>query len=112
MKLGRGVDAKTFEELAARRGGMKVGLGKRQSVETKDQYRSRTGENSPDRADSALLFLHVARLNTPGLIPKAKDTETIVSGPGARPWSGFDLAFAGAKMSGLEASETADMMKD
>jgi hypothetical protein len=100
--IGRGVDSKTSEELAGRRGGMKVGIGKKQSVEAKDAYKGRTGENSPDRADSFLIMLHVARLRTPNLVPRAKDTK------GGKPvsresaaWEGFETAFGSSTMSGL-----------
>lgn len=113
IRIGRGVSSRAIQELAGRCGGMKTGLGKKLSVEGKDAYKARTGGKSPDAADSVLIMLTVARLNTPGLIPKAKDTELIpVSGPRVRPWSGFNLAFDGAQMNGLEAGETIDMMKD
>ncbi len=112
IRIGRGVSSRALQELAGRCGGMKTGLGKKRSVEGKDVFKSRTGGKSPDCSDAILIMLHVARLSMPGLIPKAKDTELVVSGVRARPWSGFDLAFAGATMRGFEAEETADMMKD
>lgn len=115
IRIGRGIDTKTVEELAARRGGMKVGIGKKQSVEPKDAYKARTGESSPDRADSFLIMLHVARLRFSNLVPKAKDTKT--SGEVARqtaPWEGFDTVFGEARMIGLDSDvqELTNMMKD
>lgn len=116
VRIGRGIDAKTCDELSGRRGGMKVGIGKRQSVEPKDAYKGRTGENSPDRADSFLIMLHVARLRTPGLVPRAKDTELPDAPARVRedPWSGFDAAFGSATMSGWDSdvADVKDMMKD
>jgi len=114
VKLGRGVDAKTIEELAARRGGMKIGQGRRQSVESKDQYRSRTGENSPDRGDSALMCLFVARISTPGLVPKAKDTESAKPERQQQGWNGFDLAFGSAQIDGMNegVGEISESLKD
>jgi hypothetical protein len=115
IRIGRGVDVKTSEELAGRRGGMKVGLGKKQSIEPKDAYKARTGENSPDRADSFLIMLHVARMRFPSLIPKARDTKSV--GEVEREssgWDGFDMAFGGASMSGMDSdiASPGDMMKD
>lgn len=115
VRIGRGVDVKTSEELAGRRGGMKVGLGKKQSIEPKDAYKARTGENSPDRADSFLIMLHVARMRFPSLIPKARDTKSV--GEVEREssgWEGFDMAFGGASMSGMDSdmASPGDMMQD
>lgn len=75
VRLGRGVDGRTFEELASRKGGSRAGLGKKQTIETKDAYKARTGSASPDRADAVLLLIHAMRLGTPNLIPRAKDTK-------------------------------------
>ena len=115
IRIGRGIDTKTVEELAARRGGMKVGIGKRQSVEPKDAYKARTGETSPDRADSFLIMLHVARLRFSNLVPKAKDTKT--GAEVARqisPWEGFDTVFGEARMMGFDSDvqQLTNMMKD
>lgn len=115
IRLGRGVDAKTFEELAARRGGSTPGLGKKQAVEGKDKYKSRTGEASPDRADAVLLLCHVARISTPGLVPKARDTEEMKEArQAAGEWAGFDQAFGSSNLSGIDEglNATSDMMKD
>lgn len=74
--IGRGVPLEAIEELVSRRGSSKAGKGRKRSVESKDSYKSRTGKSSPDFADSFLIAAHVARITTPGLIPKAKDTVT------------------------------------
>jgi hypothetical protein len=102
IALGRGIDAKTCDELAGRRGGMKVGIGKKQTVEPKEAYKARTGENSPDRADSLLIMAHVARMRTPNLIPRAPDTEAVVVSRLPQPWDGFDTAFSGSTMKGMD----------
>ena len=116
VRIGRGVDIKTSEELAGRRGGMKVGIGKKQSVEPKDSYKARTGETSPDRADSFLIMLHVARMRVPSLVPRAKDTKVIgeVRRDQSSDWEGFEMAFGGASMSGMDSgvASPGDMMKD
>jgi len=115
IRIGRGVDVKTSEELGGRRGGMKVGLGKKQSVEPKDAYKGRTGETSPDRADSFLLMLHVARMRVPSLVPRAKDTQAGGEASREEPgWEGFDVAFGSASMSGLDGNvpDVSDMLKD
>ena len=116
VRIGRGVDIKTSDELAGRRGGMKVGIGKRQSVEPKDSYKARTGETSPDRADSFLIMLHVARMRVPSLVPRAKDTKVVgeVRRDQSSDWEGFEMAFGGASMSGMDSgiASTGDMMKD
>jgi len=115
IRIGRGVDQKTSEELAGRRGGMKVGIGKKQSVEAKDAYKGRTGETSPDRADSFLIMLHVARMRVPSLVPRAKDTRDLPAAPRETGgWEGFDIAFGGSNMSGLDddVQHVADLMKD
>lgn len=72
--IGRGVPQELIEELTARRGHSKVGKGRKRSVESKDSYKKRTGKSSPDLADAALVCLHVARITTAGLVPRAKDT--------------------------------------
>lgn len=74
--IGRGVPMEAIEELAARRGSSKAGKGRKRSVESKDSYKSRTGKPSPDCADAILICLHVARITTTGLVPKARDTKT------------------------------------
>lgn len=72
--LGKGVELQAFAELGARRGGPKVGAGKKLAVEGKDVYKARTGQGSPDRADAITLLVHAGRLSTPELVAKAKDT--------------------------------------
>jgi hypothetical protein len=61
-------------------------------------------------------MLHVARLRTPGLVPRAKDTELPDAPARTRedPWSGFDAAFGSASMSGWDSdvADVKDMMKD
>lgn len=110
--FGRGVDAKTFEELGARRGGMQVGLGKKLTLESKDAYKARTGEGSPDRADGVTILLHVARISTPGLVPKSKDTAEAKPERQATPWSGFNQTFGAADLQGMPSGATADMLVD
>lgn len=115
VKIGRGIDQKTSEELAGRRGGMKVGIGKKQSVEAKDAYKARTGEVSPDRADSFLIMLHVARMRVPSLVPRAKDTQDSPEAPrDIAAWTGFDTAFGGANLIGMDndMQSIGDMLKD
>lgn len=112
VRFGRGVDAKTFEELASRRGGSQVGLGRKQTLEGKDAYKSRTGENSPDRADCVTILLHVARISTPGLIPRAKDTIASVPQQPVHAWAGFDQSFDAAQLDGFGADAIADLQKD
>lgn len=114
IRIGRGVDQKTSEELAGRRGGMKVGIGKKQSVEAKDAYKGRTGETSPDRADSFLIMLHVARMRVPSLVPRAKDTRTDPAPREAMGWQGFDTVFGASDLIGWDTDvpDMSDMMKD
>jgi hypothetical protein len=73
--IGKNIDPKAFQELASRRGGRPVGKGRKLAVESKETYRARTGSPSPDRADAITGVVHVARMCTPNLIPKARDTE-------------------------------------
>jgi hypothetical protein len=71
--LGRGVDPKTMEELAARQGGCMTGKGTKQQVEAKGDYKAR-GKPSPDRADACVMLIHNARLKMPQIKAKADDT--------------------------------------
>lgn len=114
VRIGKNVDPVVFEELSARRGGSKVGDGKLQAVEGKDVYKARTGKPSPDRADAANMLLQNMRCTQPELIPKAKDTtKDVVDKINNLPaWSGFDLAFAGAKLQGFDGPELPDMHQD
>lgn len=112
VRFGRGVDVKTFEELSSRKGSSKVGKGKKQSVESKKDYKKRTGFSSPDRADAVLLLIQVARMATANLIPKAKDTEVEVA-PAENQWGReVEIRQFGALeirgMDGAPVMETAD----
>lgn len=93
VRLGKGVDLKVFSELAARQGGMQPGLGKKLAVESKKDFKARTGMDSPDLADATLIMLHVARITTPGLIPRAKDTKAAPPAERISAWDGFNSAF-------------------
>lgn len=117
VKIGKGVDIKVFSELGAREGGMQPGLGKKLTVESKDDYKKRTNKKSPDRADALLIMLHVARITTPGLIARAPGTVA----PKSRFLDFTQLrlggeregpAFAAVEMSGWGGAKLPDMMKD
>lgn len=111
--IGKGVDLKVFAELAARQGGMQPGLGKKLSVESKGTFKQRTGMDSPDLADAALICIHVARVTTPNLIPKAPDTAVAKPSRELPAWSGFNQSFGAAKMVGMAGpGELADLLKD
>jgi len=114
VRIGKNVDPVVFEELSARRGGSKVGDGKLQAVEGKDVYKARTGKPSPDRADAANMLLQNMRCTQPELIPKAKDTakEVVDKINNLPAWSGFDIAFSGAKLQGFDGPELPDMHQD
>jgi len=73
IRIGRGVDIKTIEELVSRRGGRQSQKSKLLKVESKDEYKSR-GHTSPDRADCATLLVQTARISIPDLLPKAPKT--------------------------------------
>jgi hypothetical protein len=60
----------------------------------------------------ATLLLHVARISTPGLIPKAKDTAEEPVSRVAGTWDGFEPTFAGAELAGFGPERGIDMMKD
>ena len=117
VKIGKAVDIKVFSELGAREGGMQPGLGKKLTVESKDDYKKRTNKKSPDRADALLIMLHVARITTPGLIARAPGTVA----PKSRFLDFTQLrlggeregpAFAAVEMSGWGGAKLPDMMKD
>lgn len=113
IRIGKGVDLKVFAELAARVGGMQVGLGKKLTVESKTDYKRRTGSDSPDLADATLIMIHVARITTPGLIPKAKDTAIAAPAREVPSWAGFNQQFGAAALSGMAgAGKMQDMLKD
>jgi hypothetical protein len=113
IRIGKGVDLKVFAELAARQGGMEVGLGKKLSVESKSEYKRRTGLDSPDLADAVLIMIHVARITTPGLIPRAKDTPAAKPERAVPAWSGFNQNFGAAQMIGMAGpGEMADLIRD
>lgn len=112
VRIGKGVDVKVFAELAARQGGMMIGLGKKLTVESKKDFKRRTGMDSPDLADATLILISVARWTTPGLIPKAPDTALP---PPSRPpddWPGFSQVFAAAPLAGFGGEEIANLDRD
>lgn len=118
LRLGRGVEAVTFEELSGRRGGMKVGIGKKLAVEGKKTYKSRTGRPSPDRADALLLCVYAGRMTTPGLLSKAKDTE-VVKGEGVGEsdgrivsWEDLEIGIGDMEMDGYQGHVEIEGMKD
>ncbi len=111
IKCGRGVDPKAFEELGSRRGGTKIGKGKKQCVESKDVYRARTGLSSPDKADSITILLHVCRLTTENLIPRAKDTKSEAPPP-RDPWGNFTLTQEAMPMRGYQGHTVLEGMRD
>lgn len=112
IRIGKGVDLKVFSELSARQGGLQPGLGKKLTVESKTDFKKRTGMDSPDLADATLIMLHVARITTPGLIPKAKDTQPVKPERQIAAWTGFNQAFGACDIQGMGGSELADMQKD
>jgi len=113
IRIGKGVDLKVFAELAARQGGMAPGLGKKLMVESKADYKRRTGMDSPDLADAALIMISVARWTTPGLIPRAKDTAAPKPERQVAIWSGFNQAFGVAALQGMAApGEMVEMLRD
>ena len=73
IRIGRGVDMATIEELVNRRGGSPAGKNKLMAVESKRDYKAR-GFTSPDRADSFTMMVQVARISEGRLLPKAPDT--------------------------------------
>jgi hypothetical protein len=105
VRFGRGVDVKTFEELSSRKGSTRVGKGRKQSVESKKDYKKRTGAGSPDRADAVLLLIQTARLATANLIPRAKDTE-VEAAPAENTW-GMEksIEFDGINIAGLDGAK-------
>ena len=74
IRLGRGVDHQTVEELVNRRGGSPAGKKALLAVEGKDDFKAR-GFSSPDRADSLTECIQCARIGEPRLMPKAPDTK-------------------------------------
>jgi len=113
IRIGKGVDTKVMAELSARQGGMQPGLGKKMAVESKGEFKKRTGMDSPDLADAALVCIHVARTTTPGLIPRAKDTPEAKPERPVAAWSGFNQEFGAADFQGMEGSGgLADMTRD
>lgn len=101
VRFGKGVDTKTFDELCGRMGGMQVGLGRKLTLEGKDVYKARTGSNSPDRADAVTILIHVARVTTANLVPKAADTEEEVPAGRNGDWLGFTQEFGTAPLAGF-----------
>lgn len=112
IRIGKGVDLEVLSELAARKGDMQPGLGRKLTIETKDAYKARTKGRSPDLADAMLCMTHAARMSVPGLAPKAKDTvapKPEVETPG---WNGFGVHFAGADFKDMEVVEIENLMRD
>lgn len=111
IRLGKGVEKMTFEELAGRRGGMKVGIGRKLSIESKKTYKARTGRLSPDRADTVTLLIFAARQCTTGLIPRAKDTKSEAPPP-RDPWGNFTLTQEAMPMRGYQGHTVLEGMQD
>lgn len=112
VRIGKGVPIELYSELAARRGEMQPGLGRKLTVEGKDVYKKRTGGKSPDLADAALVMIHAARMSVPGLMPKAKDTK--IEAPKRSLFSepAFGQAFGAADIQGMPSAEVCDMVRD
>jgi hypothetical protein len=55
-------------------------------------------------------------MRVPSLVPRAKDTKVVgeVRRDQSSDWEGFEMAFGGASMSGMDSgiASTGDMMKD
>lgn len=111
LALGKGVELQAFAELGSRRGGLRVGAGKKLCVEGKDTYKSRTGLASPDRADAITLLAHAGRMTTGGLIPKAKDTKTDDQPP-PRDIEDREIEWEAAEFRDYEGHVTVEGMKD
>ncbi len=111
VRIGRGISAEAVEQLVSRLGSSKAGKGRKRSVESKDSYKQRTGKGSPDKADALLITLHVCRITTPGLIPKAKDT---VAAPAPRGplFKEQEIQETAANISGWGEIMEMDTMKD
>lgn len=75
IAIGRNVDDFTVVELVNRLGGSPVGKGKLKAVEPKDMFKLRNNGKSCDRADAFVQMVHVARITTKELRPKAPDTQ-------------------------------------
>ena len=88
IMLGRGVTSKTLEQLAGRRGGRPGQKGRRQTIESKETYKSRTKMGSPDEADSVTILCQIARSGIDQLLPKAPKTEAEADKPfDIDPWN-------------------------
>lgn len=112
IRYGSGVPLEVLSELAARRGNMQVGLGQKETIETKTEYKRRTGGTSPDLADATLVMIHAARMANAGVIPRARDTSIPVP-ERESVWDGFGQVFSSSRMEGMAgAGEMADMLKD
>jgi hypothetical protein len=111
IRIGNGVDVKVVGELAARKGDMQPGLGKKLTVETKDAYKKRTSGQSPDLADATLLLIHVARMSIAGISPRAKDTKVDPPPRQAIEWSDGP-AFAALELAGFGPAALPDLLPD
>lgn len=75
VKIGKGVDPETIQELVDRRGGSPAGKGKLLQVESKDVYKAR-GNKSPDRADAFTMLIQCARISM-AIKPQSPDTQPL-----------------------------------
>ena len=112
VRFGRGIDPKVYEQLAARQGGMQPGLGRKLTLEKKDVFKARTGGHSPDEADAVTIMLHVARISTSNLIPKAKETEEIKEERGSGEWMGGGQFFQGCDFAGFGSERLPNLIED
>jgi hypothetical protein len=68
LRFDKLVDPEAIQELSSRQS--RIGKGIKVSIETKPDYKLRTGGKSPDLADGALVCLHAMRVSfpeTPGI---------------------------------------------
>jgi len=75
LKVGKGCDQETIQELVDRRGGSPAGKGKLLQVESKDVYKAR-GNKSPDRADAFTMLVQCARISM-AIRPQSPDTQPL-----------------------------------
>ncbi len=109
--IGRGVDPKCVEELTARQGGRVAGRKSKLGVESKDEYKARTRSHSPDRADTFLGIVHMARMTIQHLLPKARDTKGTPAPIDATPM-GEIQEFGGAEISEFGPAAAMETMRD
>jgi hypothetical protein len=63
LKLDKLIDPEVIEELSSRQA--RIGKGVKIGIESKSDYKIRTGRKSPDLADAALVCLHAMRVGYP-----------------------------------------------